>query len=195
MRVIVAGAVAWGDGEAIRRELAKFPADTVVIHGDCAGADAIAGRVAEQPGFAVEAMAKNASDRSRHGREAWKGLNERMLASGAGGDTRVPRGFRSEWGSKHLAELAATASVEVRVFANSLITLLPLRLLLLARRGPGSPARSCRRARSAGPRRRTSSSARSSSFTIWSRSAVPARNRAPSPPPASPRRASARTRP
>ena len=39
MRVIVAGAVAWADEAAVRRELAKLPAGATVIHGDCPGAD------------------------------------------------------------------------------------------------------------------------------------------------------------
>src|SRR5260221_14199145 len=83
MRVIVAGAVEWADAEAIRRELGKMPSGTVVIHGDCPGADALAGQIAAELGFAVEPMAKNAADRSRYKKAAWKGLNERMLASGA----------------------------------------------------------------------------------------------------------------
>jgi hypothetical protein len=117
MRVIVAGAVAWADVEAIRRELVKLPAGTVVIHGDCAGADAIAGQIARELGFMVEAMAKNAADRSRYGREAWKGLNDRMLASGAELVLVFHPDFDASRGSKHMAELATRASVEVRVFA------------------------------------------------------------------------------
>lgn len=117
MRVIVAGAVAWADAEAIRRELAKLPSGAVVVHGDCPGADAIAGRVAAELGFAVEPMAKNAADRARYRREAWKGLNERMLATGAGLVLVFHPAFDDSNGSKHLAELAARASVEVRVFA------------------------------------------------------------------------------
>jgi hypothetical protein len=117
VRVIVAGAVAWTNLEAIRRELAQMPAGTVVIHGDCAGADALAGQIAAELGFAVEAMAKNAADRSRYGRAAWKGLNERMLASGAELVLVFHPDFEASKGSKHMAELAALASVEVRVFA------------------------------------------------------------------------------
>lgn len=117
MRVIVAGAVAWANVEAIRRELAKLPAGTVVIHGDCTGADALAGQVAVELGLAVEAMAKNAADRSRYGRGAWKGLNERMLASGVELVLVFHTDFEASRGSKHLAELAAQASVEVQVFA------------------------------------------------------------------------------
>jgi hypothetical protein len=117
MRVIVAGAVAWADAEAIRRELTKLPAGTVVIHGDCAGADAIAGQIARELGFSVEAMAKNAADRVQHGRESWKGLNERMLAAGAELVLVFHPDFDASKGSKHMAEVASRASVEVRVFA------------------------------------------------------------------------------
>ncbi len=83
MRVIVAGAVAWADAGAIRRELSKLPAGVTVIHGDCTGADELAGRIADELGFSVEPMAKVPADRERYGRDAWKGLNERMLAGGA----------------------------------------------------------------------------------------------------------------
>ena len=73
MRVIVAGAVAWTNAEVIRRELSKLPTGTAVIHGDCPGADAIAGQIAVELGFVVEAMAKSAADRSRYKKAAWKG--------------------------------------------------------------------------------------------------------------------------
>jgi hypothetical protein len=117
MRVIVAGAVAWADAEAIRRELEKLPVGTVVIHGDCDGADAIAGQVARELGFVVEAMAKNAADRSRYKKAAWKGLNERMLATGAALVLVFHPDFEASKGSKHMAELAERASIEVRVFS------------------------------------------------------------------------------
>jgi hypothetical protein len=117
MRVIVAGAVAWADVEAIRRELTKLPAGTIVIHGDCTGADAIAGQIARELGFAVLAMAKNADDRARYKKAAWKGLNERMLASGAELVLVFHPDFDASKGSKHMAELATRARVEVRIFA------------------------------------------------------------------------------
>jgi hypothetical protein len=117
MRVIVAGAVAWTDAEAIRRELAMLSAGTVVVHGDCAGADAIAGRVAVELGFAVEAMAKTAADYAKYQRAAWKGLNERMLLSGAELVLVFHPDFETSKGSKHMADLARAANVEVRVFA------------------------------------------------------------------------------
>jgi hypothetical protein len=118
MRVIVAGAVAWADIEAIHRELAGLPAGTTVIHGDSPGADALAGRVAAMLGFTVEAMAKNAEDYAKYRRAAWKGLNERMVAAGAGLVLAFHPNIAASRGTKHLIELAQAAGIEVRAHAS-----------------------------------------------------------------------------
>ena len=117
MRVIVSGAVAWADEAAIRRELEKLPAGSTVIHGDCPGVDAIAGAVAAELGFTVEPMAKSAPDYAKYRRLAWKGLNERMLASGAALVLVFHPDIEASNGSKHMREVALCANVEVRVFA------------------------------------------------------------------------------
>lgn len=117
MRVIVAGAVAWTDAGAIRRELSKLPPGATVIHGDCPGADELAGAIARELGFSVEPMAKNGADRSRYQKAAWKSLNERMLMSGADLVLVFHPAFDASNGSKHLAQLAERAAIEVRVFA------------------------------------------------------------------------------
>jgi hypothetical protein len=118
MRVIVAGAVAWSDAAAIRRELAALPAGSVIIHGDAPGADVIAGEVGRELGLAVEPMAKNAADRAKYKKAAWKGLNERMLASGAVLVLAFHADLAASKGTRHLVELAREAGVEARVFAS-----------------------------------------------------------------------------
>jgi hypothetical protein len=117
MRVIAAGAVAWSDAEAIRRELAKLPAAATVIHGDAPGADALAGQVAAQLGLAVEPMGKSKQDYAKYRRAAWKGLNERMLASGAVLVLAFHPAIESSRGTKHLVGIARAAGIEVQVFA------------------------------------------------------------------------------
>ena len=120
MRVIVTGSTLWTDEEALRRELRKLPAGTIVIHGDSPGVDAFAGRIArEELGLVVEPMVKNKDDYHRFGRGAWKGLNERMLAAGAD----LVLAFHPEYGqpgkalgTSHLVELALAKGVEVRPF-------------------------------------------------------------------------------
>lgn len=116
MRVIVSGAVAWSNAAAIRRELAKLPAGSVVIHGDCSGADEIAGRTAAELGFGVEPMAKAPPDYAKYRRLAWKGLNERMLATGVALVLVFHPDIDASHGSKHMRDVAAAAGVEVRVF-------------------------------------------------------------------------------
>lgn len=118
MRVIVAGAIAWTNAATIRAALARLPAEAVIVHGDCAGADALAGEMARDLGLAVELWAKNADDRARHGKRlAWKGLNERMLASGAVLVLAFHPDIATSQGTGHLIELARAAGVEVIVHA------------------------------------------------------------------------------
>jgi hypothetical protein len=58
MRVLVTGATTWSDVEAIRADLGRLPAGSVVIHGDAPGADALAGQVARELGLTAVRMAK-----------------------------------------------------------------------------------------------------------------------------------------
>jgi hypothetical protein len=116
MRVIVAGSVGWSDAEAIRRELARLPAGATIIHGDAPGADTLAGQVASQLGLAVEPMSKSKQDYARYRRAAWKGLNERMLASGVVLVLAFHPAIESSRGTRHLVEIAQAAGIDVRVF-------------------------------------------------------------------------------
>ena len=120
MRVLVTGSTTWTDPEPIRRELGRLPAGAAVVHGDCQGVDALAGEIGRALGLAVERWEKSPEDYRRYRRGAWKGLNERMLASGVG----LVLAFHREWnvrgkasGTRHLLDLARTAGVEVRAFA------------------------------------------------------------------------------
>jgi hypothetical protein len=117
MRVIVAGSSTWTDADAIRRELLLLPAGSVVIHGDAPGADALAGAVATALGLVVEPLAKNEDDYRRYGRAAWKGLNERMLASGAEMVLAFHPDIATSSGTGHMVAIARAAGVPVRVFA------------------------------------------------------------------------------
>lgn len=120
MRVIVAGSTKWTDAEAIHRELAKLPAGSTVIFGDCSGADELAGRAAAKLGLTPAPYRKEPDDYRVAGRAAWKRLNERMLESGAD----LVLAFNAELGvegkavgTRHMIELAQAAGVEVRTFA------------------------------------------------------------------------------
>jgi hypothetical protein len=116
LRVIVAGATAWSNADAIRRELSQLPRAATIIHGDSPGADALAGVVAAELGLAVEAMAKCEADYARYRRGAWKGLNERMIGNGAVLVLAFHPNVDASRGTKHLVGLARAAKLEVKVF-------------------------------------------------------------------------------
>jgi hypothetical protein len=115
MRVIVAGSTTWDNAEAIRRELMALPSDTVVIHGDAPGADALGDTVARELDLSIEPFAKTSDDYQRYKRGAWKGLNERMLASGAELVLAFHPAAEKSRGTKHLLRLASAAGVSVKI--------------------------------------------------------------------------------
>jgi hypothetical protein len=116
MRVIVAGAVAWADRSSIQRELAGLGPGSEVIHGDSPGADRLGGEVAAELGHRVHAMAKNKEDRARYRRDAWKGLNERMVQQGPERVLIFHPDIEGSRGSKHLRDLCLEAGIDVQIF-------------------------------------------------------------------------------
>ena len=54
MRILVCGDRNWHNIGIIERELRKFDKDTIVIHGDCRGADKLGAFVAERLGLRVK---------------------------------------------------------------------------------------------------------------------------------------------
>lgn len=115
MRVLIAGATAWDNADAIRRELSELPPEAVVVHGDSPGADALAGEVARELQLRVEPFAKSSEDYRRYRRGAWKALNERMLAAGIELVLAFHPAVEKSKGTKHLVGLATAAGVPVRI--------------------------------------------------------------------------------
>lgn len=119
MRVLVTGSTTWTDPDTLQRALASLPAGTTIVTGDTPGIDALAIALAAEMGFGVEAMKKNRADRKAHPEDSWKGLNERMLATGID----LVLAFHADYGKPgcargtvHMVELAMAAGVEARTF-------------------------------------------------------------------------------
>ncbi len=119
MRVLITGSTTWTDAGALRRELAALPARSTIVTGDTPGIDAMAIAQAQELGFGVEPMKKSRADRKAHPEDSWKGLNERMLATGID----LVLAFHADYGKPgcargtvHMVELAAAAGVEARTF-------------------------------------------------------------------------------
>jgi len=119
MRILVTGSTAWTDALAIRREFARLPGACTVVTGDCPGVDACAIRVATALGWPLEGMKKNRADGRKHPGESWKGLNERMLATGIDlvlafhADLDKPECAR---GTRHVLDLALLAGIPTLTF-------------------------------------------------------------------------------
>ena len=79
MRVLVCGSREWKDLQKIQARLSQLPSDSVVIHGDCRGADRMAGDVAEALGFRVE---RYPADWVKLGKKAGPMRNTRMIEEG-----------------------------------------------------------------------------------------------------------------
>lgn len=76
MRVLICGSRSWDDIQTIRMRLVTLPPDTVIVHGAAPGADTIAGMLATDFGFTVEA---HPADWDRHGKRAGIVRNLAML--------------------------------------------------------------------------------------------------------------------
>jgi len=59
MKVLICGDRNWNDYITICNRIQKLPYGTIVIHGDCRGADKLAGKAAEVFGFKVQKFPAN----------------------------------------------------------------------------------------------------------------------------------------
>lgn len=118
-RVLVTGSTTWDRHEPIRAELSQLPPGSVIVTGDTPGADACAGAVAAELGLEAISMKKNRADHRAFPGEAWRGLNERMLATGID----LVLAFHADYGKRgcargtvHMVEHAEACLTEVRIF-------------------------------------------------------------------------------
>jgi hypothetical protein len=119
MRVLITGSTTWTDADALRRELAALPAGSTIVTGDTPGIDAMAIALAQELGLAAQPMKKSSADRKTYPKDSWKGLNERMLATGID----LVLAFHADYGKPgcargtvHMVELATAAGIEARTF-------------------------------------------------------------------------------
>lgn len=119
VRVLITGSTTWSDTAALRRELAGLPKGSAIVTGDTPGVDALASSIAIELGLAVELMKKSKADYKSHPGEGWKGLNERMLATGVD----LVLAFHPDYGkpgcargTQHVVDLADAAGIETRIF-------------------------------------------------------------------------------
>lgn len=79
MRVLVCGSRDWTNASVIRMTMAWLSRNSVIIHGDCRGADRIAADAAKKMGYEVIAYP---ADWHTHGKAAGPIRNQQMLDEG-----------------------------------------------------------------------------------------------------------------
>lgn len=117
--MLVTGSTTWDNPDTVRRALSQLPPHSVIVTGDTPGADACAVAVAAELGLSVQRMKKNRADQRAFPGEAWRGLNERMLATGID----LVLAFHADYGKPgcargtgHMVELADKSGTEIRIF-------------------------------------------------------------------------------
>lgn len=116
MRILICGSRNFTDRDAIVRALEVQPIwpvgpETIIVHGAARGADTLAGEVAKQFGFHVEA---HPADWKQHGKAAGPIRNQEMLDSGVDVVLAFPLGeSRGTW---DMVRRARAAGVPVCVF-------------------------------------------------------------------------------
>lgn len=116
VRVIVCGSRNWTNRDVIRRELQALPAHAIVVHGNCRGADRIAGRIALSLGLITEPYP---ADWTKHGKAAGPIRNQQMLDTGVDLVLAFHDDLESSKGTKDMATRARAAGVPVQVIAGA----------------------------------------------------------------------------
>ena len=78
-RILICGDRNWKDVETIENFVKSLPPDTVIIHGDCRGADSIADKAAKEHGLTVKPFS---AKWDKYGEAAGPIRNRRMLVEG-----------------------------------------------------------------------------------------------------------------
>ena len=118
--ILITGARDWTCHSTISTQLSSFPHNesTLLIHGDCVGADKISGKIARQLGFIVSA---SPADWKKYGRAAGPIRNQQMVKealtyANAGIDT-VVLAFHDDLtqskGTKNCVEYATKQGLDI----------------------------------------------------------------------------------
>lgn len=116
-RVLVCGDRNWTSYVAVHSILGIYDEGTVIIHGDCRGADKMAGEVATEYGFEVEAYP---ALWNKYGPAAGPIRNQQMLDEGKPDSVLVFHAdLGSSKGSRDMVKRALAAGIEVMHYDGS----------------------------------------------------------------------------
>ena len=119
MKLLVTGSRNWKDRKAIRDVLMRFSTGTILIHGDCHGADKMAAAIGQQLGFDVRPYP---ADWDRYGNAAGPIRNQEIIDKEnlIGDEIDLCIAFHddleSSKGTKDMLERAAKAGISTRLY-------------------------------------------------------------------------------
>lgn len=117
MTIIVCGSRSWRDEAAIRRELGKldYGHHGILRHGDCAGADQIAGGIAGEFGWIEQ---KVPAQWEFHGRGAGPIRNQRMIDMAPEPELVLAFTNKIIGGTWDMIRRAVERGIEVRIYSS-----------------------------------------------------------------------------
>ncbi|KKN98902.1 hypothetical protein LCGC14_0141440 [marine sediment metagenome] len=116
MKVVICGDRNWSDESIICERLHKLPSDTIIIQGECDGADTLAGDLAREIGLDVVGFYANWT---RHGKAAGPIRNIRMLNTKPSLVIAFHNDLSKSKGTKHIVNEARKRGIEVEVIEDN----------------------------------------------------------------------------
>ena len=110
MRVIISGDRNWTNESVIKKVIDSLPEDTVIVEGDCSGADRIAGELAKARGLKIEVYA---AKWNLYGKGAGPIRNYEMLATNPDIVYAFHNDIKTSKGTKHMISIAEKNKVPV----------------------------------------------------------------------------------
>ncbi len=118
MKVLVCGDRHWSGYTVILRRLKNFPKDTVIIHGDCHGADRLAGRAAGILGLEVKPYP---AEWDKYDNAAGPIRNQQMLDEGKPDSVLAfHSNLAKSKGTKDMIERARCVNIPVEIITGEL---------------------------------------------------------------------------
>lgn len=111
--VLVCGSRHWQDYYAIKGELEKLPKRTLIIHGNCRGADKLADKAAKKLHLKVKRFPANWIE---HGNAAGPVRNTEMINERPDKVLAFHEDLPNSTGTKDTVEKARKAGIEVEIF-------------------------------------------------------------------------------
>lgn len=112
MKVLICGDRNWSDSKKIADRVKQLPANTVVIHGACRGADRIAGNAAFNLGYKIVQFP---AQWKKYGRAAGPIRNQRMLDEKPDLVIAFHSNLAESKGTKNMLKIATDAGIPTEV--------------------------------------------------------------------------------